>query len=261
VKRLIVNADDFGFTRDVNAGIVECHKNGILTATTLMANGEAFEDAVRLAKENPSLDIGVHLVLVGGPGQPESVAGLMGQLVRGRVDLAGEMRRQVDTILAAGISPTHLDTHKHTHLAPPVLSAVMAMSREFGIPWVRKPADFIMPRSAAPVLKRVVTLGVRTVASRFDNALLKAGCRFTDHFTGFEMTGRMGTAELVDLIRHLPEGLTELMCHPGVLGPELRNAPTRLKESREKELRALTAVETRNAILETRVQLTTYRDL
>jgi predicted glycoside hydrolase/deacetylase ChbG (UPF0249 family) len=107
----------------------------------------------------------------------------------------------------------------------------------------------------------VVTLGVRTVASRFDNALLKAGCRFTDHFTGFEMTGRMGTAELVDLIRHLPEGLTELMCHPGVLGPELRNAPTRLKESREKELRALTAVETRNAILETRVQLTTYRDL
>jgi predicted glycoside hydrolase/deacetylase ChbG (UPF0249 family) len=65
VKRLIVNADDFGFTRDVNAGIVECHRNGILTATTLMANGDAFKDAVRLAKENPTLDIGVHLVLVG----------------------------------------------------------------------------------------------------------------------------------------------------------------------------------------------------
>jgi chitin disaccharide deacetylase len=261
VKRLIVNADDFGFTRDVNAGIVECHKHGILTATTLMANGEAFEDAVRLAREIPSLDIGVHLVLVGGLGQPETVAGLMGQLMRGGVDLTGEMRRQVERILAAGISPTHLDTHKHTHLAPAVLKAVIGISKEFRIPWVRKPADFTMPRTAAPILKKAVTFGVRMAANRFDSALRRAGCRFTDHFTGFEVTGRMGTPELTDLIRHLPDGLTELMCHPGFLGPELRNAPTRLKESREKEMHAITAPDTRQAILETGVELTSYRDL
>src|SRR5580693_10381914 len=74
VKRLVVNADDFGFTRDVNQGIVEAHRNGILTATTLMATGAAFADAVRLAKENPALDIGCHLVLVGTPPFPDSVA-------------------------------------------------------------------------------------------------------------------------------------------------------------------------------------------
>ncbi len=261
MKRLIVNADDFGFTHDVNAGIVECHKNGILTATTLMANGEAFEDAVRLARENPSLDIGVHVVLVGGPGQPESVAGLMGQLAGGRVDLSGEMRRQVETILAAGLSPTHLDTHKHTHLAPPVLKALVGISKEFGIPWIRKPADFTMPQNAAPFIKKAVNAGVRFAARRFDGVLSRAGRRFTDHFTGFEMTGHMGTRELIELIGHLPDGLTELMCHPGFLGPELRKAPTRLKESRERELRALTSPETRNAILETGVQLRTYRDL
>jgi predicted glycoside hydrolase/deacetylase ChbG (UPF0249 family) len=261
VKRLIVNADDFGFTRDVNAGIVQCHRNGILTATTLMANGEAFTDAVRLAKENPSLDIGVHLVLVGGPGQPRWVAGLMGQLAGGRADLAGEMRRQVETVLAAGLKPTHLDTHKHTHLAPPVLNAVVGISREFAIPWVRKPADFTMPANAAPFVKKTVTAGVQFAARRFDGILSRAGCRFTDHFTGFELTGRLGTSELISLIRHLPDGLTELMCHPGLLGAELRDAPTRLKESRERELRALTAPETRAAISEMGVQLVAYRDL
>lgn len=261
MKRLVVNADDFGFTRDVNAGIVECHRKGILTATTLMANGPAFEDAVRLAKENPSLDIGVHLVLVGGTGQPQSVAGLLAQLVAARVDLAGEMRRQVQTVLDAGLMPTHLDTHKHTHLAPPVLNAVALVSREFSIPWVRKPADFAMPARAASFFKSTVNAGVKFAAGRFDRVLTQAGCRFTDHFTGFEVTGRMDTRKLVDLIRHLPDGLTELMCHPGFLGDELRDAPTRLKESRERELRALTAPETRTALSESGVCLVAYRDL
>ena len=74
MRKLVVNADDFGFTRDVNQGIVEAHTNGILTATTLMSDGPAFDDAVRLAKENPTLDIGVHLVLVGQPPFPMTVA-------------------------------------------------------------------------------------------------------------------------------------------------------------------------------------------
>jgi predicted glycoside hydrolase/deacetylase ChbG (UPF0249 family) len=259
VKQLIVNADDFGFTRDVNAGIVECHRNGILTATTLMANGDAFEDAVRLAKENPSLDIGVHLVLVGGPGQPASVPALMAQL--GKHDLVAEMRRQVQTILAAGLSLSHLDTHKHTHLAPPVFRAVVQVSQEFKIPWIRKPADFTMPAQSSPVLKKIVNKAVRFVANRFDRKLLRGGRRFTDHFIGFEATGRLRTPELVSILRHLPEGLTELMCHPGYLGDELRAAPTRLKESRLLELEALTSSEARKTLREAGIQLTGYRDL
>jgi predicted glycoside hydrolase/deacetylase ChbG (UPF0249 family) len=261
VKRLIVNADDFGFTHDVNAGIVECHRHGILTATTLMANGDAFQNAVSLARENPSLDIGVHLVLVGGPGQPRSVAGLMAQLAQRRQDPADEMRRQVEAILNTGLKPTHLDTHKHTHLAPPVLNAVVRISHEFKIPWVRKPADFTMPPHPSPLLKKVVNAGVRFTAARFDQVLSRAGCRFTDHFTGFQVTGRLGIKELLDILRNLPEGLTELMCHPGYLREELRSAPTRLKESREIELRALIAPETRQLLAETGVQLVAYRDL
>jgi predicted glycoside hydrolase/deacetylase ChbG (UPF0249 family) len=261
VKQLIVNADDFGFTRDVNAGIVECHRNGILTATTLMANGDAFEDAVQLAKANPTLDIGVHLVLVGGPGQPSTIPAFMAQLLRGGRNLAAEMRSQVETILNAGLHPSHLDTHKHTHLAPPVLRALIQTSRDFNIPWVRKPADFTMPAQSSPLVKKFVNKGVQFAARRFDKNLDNAGCRFTDHFTGFEVTGRLGTPELLTILRYLPDGLTELMCHPGYLDQELRSGPTRLKESRVRELQALTSPEARAVLSEIGIQLTTYRAL
>jgi chitin disaccharide deacetylase len=128
VKLLVVNADDFGFTRDVNAGIVEAHRDGILTATTLMATGDAFDDAVRLARETPSLDIGCHLVLIGAPGFPLTIPDLVRAVTLRRIDIYEKLSQQVRRIMDAGLSPTHLDTHKHTHLLPPVLEAVARIS-------------------------------------------------------------------------------------------------------------------------------------
>src|SRR5215813_6815384 len=119
-KQLVVNADDFGFTPDVNQGIVEAHRNGILTATTLMANGAAFDDALHLARATPSLDIGAHLVWIGAtclaPGRPfpQTVAQLMTALVRREIRPYHELAAQIRRILASGIRPTHFDTHKHT---------------------------------------------------------------------------------------------------------------------------------------------------
>ena len=147
-KQLVVNADDFGFTPDVNQGIVEAHRRGILTAATLMANGDAFDDAVRLAGETPGLDIGCHLVLIGGRSLvtarplPTTVAQLAAALVRREIRLYDELAAQVRRIVEAGIRPTHLDTHKHTHLAPMVLDAVARISQEFDVRWVRRPFDF-----------------------------------------------------------------------------------------------------------------------
>src|SRR5579862_1289661 len=106
VKRLVVNADDFGFTHDVNQGIVKAHRDGILTATTLMATGPAFEDAVRLAKENPSLDVGCHLVLVGAPPFPATVAQLVRAVALRRLRIHAELTAQVQRILDAGLHPT-----------------------------------------------------------------------------------------------------------------------------------------------------------
>jgi len=261
VKRLVVNADDFGFTCDVNQGIVDAHRDGILTATTLMATGGAFDDAVRLARENPGLDVGCHLALVGAPGLPENIPGLVRAMALGKIRVYDEMASQVRKLLDAGLKPTHLDTHKHTHLLPPVLEAVARISEAFAIPWVRRPFDFPLHAGRVAWPKRAVSKTFGLVRGRFEAVLSGHRCRSTDHFAGFQITGNYGARELAALIRALPEGSTEFMCHPGRCTEELRSARTRLKESRERELRALTSAEVRVALREAGVELVSYREL
>lgn len=245
MKRLIINADDFGFTRDVNSGIVHAHTHGVLTSTTLMANGDAFEDAVRLARETPSLDIGCHLVLVQGRSLvtgkllPEHPRALLADLARGRLNVYAEMRGQIEKILAEGIKPTHLDSHKHTHLVPTVFRAVARLAREFKIPYVRLPLDKTVPFTRLPCA--AAERFYRRVATRL-------GVRMTDNFLGFRLTGSFTEDTFAAALSTLPEGITEFMCHPGFLGPELKNAPTRLKESRVRELQALTSPRIRDLL-------------
>jgi predicted glycoside hydrolase/deacetylase ChbG (UPF0249 family) len=273
-KRLIVNADDFGFTPDVNRGILAAHRDGILTACTLMANGEAFDDAVQLARGTPSLDVGCHLVLISGRSLlppyaplPASAPALLRALAARRIRVYDELAAQVRKILAAGIAATHLDTHKHTHLAPPVLEAVARIAEEFEIRWVRRPFDIPLtaPRGAGPwlegALKRATSGSLQILRGRFHRVLARHGCRTTDHFAGFQITGRFRASDLAQLMRELPEGLTEFMCHPGYCGDDLRRARTRLKESRERELEALLAPEVRATLVEMGVELVNYRML
>ena len=261
MKTLVVNADDFGFTRDVNEGIVHAHRSGILTATTLMATGEAFEHAVELARETPSLDIGCHLVLVGSPGFPSSVPQLVRAVALGSIPIYRELKRQVTRILEAGIVPTHLDTHKHTHLLPSVLDAVARISEEFGIRWVRRPFDFPLQADGIPLTTRLASAAFGVVRGRFTRVLKARHCKTTDHFGGFRLTGRYDAAELSRLIRQLPEGTTEFMCHPGYCTGELQSARTRLKESRQRELEALTSPAVRDALGTGGVTLASYRQL
>lgn len=262
MKRLTVNADDFGFTRDVNAGIVDAHTGGILTATTLMANGDAFDDAVQLAQANPTLDIGIHFVLIGGNSVltgrpfPKDVPALVRAVFTGSLNLYDEFAAQAHKICAAGIAPTHADTHKHTHLLPAVCRALVRVAEEFHIPVIRRPAD--LPLSyRAPLAVKVVNLAVR----RFARAIDPTPLRTTDFFSGFCLTGRYNTADLQALFAKLPEGVTELMTHPGHCTSELMQAPTRLKQSRAAELAALRDPATRDALHAHHITLTRYRDL
>ena len=229
MKRLIINADDFGFTRDVNAGIIQAHREGVLTATTLMANGDAFDDAIRLARETPTLDVGCHLALVQGravlDGKP--LPETPTQLIFQKIDVYAELRAQIQKICAAGIRPTHLDSHKHTHLLPGVFRAVVRLAREFSIPYIRRP----LPRIG--------------YYSRLAHA---NGIRMTDHLLGFRLTGTLTEETFAAAIEGLREGETEFLCHPGLLGPELAQARTRLKESRLRELEALTSPRIRDLI-------------
>jgi predicted glycoside hydrolase/deacetylase ChbG (UPF0249 family) len=140
---------------------------------------------------------------------------------------------------------------------------VARLAEEFGVRWVRRPFDFPFNwlRGGVPRMKRLTSGALGLLRPRFHRVLAEHGCRTTDHFAGFQITGRLRTAELVELMSAIPEGSTELMVHPGRCGPALRAARTRLKESREAELDALVAPEVRAAMLRHGIELANYAGL
>ena len=225
-RQLVVNADDFGFTPMCNEGIIEAHRRGILTATTLMANGAPSTTLFARARETPVARYRMPLspdrrkVAGDRPHLPTSVPRLVSALARRDIRPYDELRAQIEKILDAGIRPTHLDTHKHTHLAPPVLDAVARLSEEFGIRWVRRPFDFPLNtlRGAVPMLKRMTSDALGLLRSRVHRVLESHGCRTTDHFAGFLITGRFHVKELVELISKLPKAARNSCATPAAAG-------------------------------------------
>src|SRR5215471_15840419 len=228
MKQLIVNADDFGLTKRVSEAIVEAHRHGIVTSTTLMANGAAFEAAVASSRQMPRLGIGAHLNL--SEGMPVSPAlripslvndrgrlyltpgRLWKAIVRRRVSLADvetELRAQIAKIKRAGILPTHFDGHKHVHILPGVSDIVVRLAQEFSISSVRCPleeppglfpmlngrrtsCDCTLPAEPgmASVFKQyLVGRGVSALARRFRQKLAEAGLACPTHFYGISQTG------------------------------------------------------------------------
>ena len=288
MRRLIVNGDDFGYTLGVNAGILRAYRDGILTSTTLMANGDAFDDAVRIARENPDLGVGCHLVLVGeravappsriptladGQGRlPASLGDLVAGLTLRRVrqeDLETELREQVKRIHEAGIRPTHVDTHKHTHLHPRVMDAVTQVAADFGVGAIRKPYENLRTlfgrgpaKNGGGAMGRSLTAVAANLGRRrFAGLARRAGLRTPEHFCGIGWTGTLEPERVMQLIGRLEEGTTELMCHPGIYDEALERKPTRLKGERQLELEALIAPEVAGAISQSGVQLISFREL
>ena len=263
MKRLVVNADDFGFTADVNEGILRSYLEGIVRSTSLMANGAAFEQAVRIAHRHPDLGVGCHLVLVQG----DSVAALGSQLpssvsafvaaLPSRAVMVGEFRAQIERLLRHGVRPTHLDTHKHLHLLPPVLHAVTTVADEYSIRWIRRPLDAAF--GLEPGARAALALATGLFRIPFDERLRRARCRTSDYFAGFSTTGSLTADWLCRVLPAVPDGLGEFVCHPGFCGPELMQAETRLKESREAEMTALCSPQVRQTVDDLGLELVSYR--
>lgn len=287
MKELILNADDFGYTRGVNEGIVRAHRDGILTSATLMANGPAFDDAVERAKANPKLGVGCHLVLTGGfsiaPKEeipsladqqgrlPRTLGALVARVSVGSVrtkEMETELRAQLEKIRRAGIELTHVDTHKHTHVHPRVMSAIGRVVREFGITRVRNPIEDLedswrvaRSENAGLLQNMAASLAVRAVGSWFDAISRKYGLHSPDHFLGLAATGHLGAAALCRLIDTVPEGRTEIMLHPGIYDAELVKSGSRLQQQRQTELDGLLATEARRAVEANDIRLISYREL
>ncbi|MCS7079087.1 MAG: ChbG/HpnK family deacetylase [Chloracidobacterium sp.] len=288
-RRLIVNADDFGMCVGVNTGVIRAHQSGVVTSTTLMANGAAFDDAVARARDCPTLGVGVHLVLLGGPpvAPPAAVRSLLGpdetmpndfgvflrRLVRRELkptEIEVEFRAQVEKVLAAGLQPTHFDSHKHTHAHPLVLDVMLRVAEAYGVRYIRRPYERLTFVSTTGLrLGEVVTFIKQKVSALalvryetvFHARLRTTGLRAPDAFFGFAHTGLLNPALLCYVLRLLPVGVSELMCHPSDWDDTLRRYPTRLKEARVRELAALTDARVRAEIKRRNIQLVNFSDL
>lgn len=287
VRRLIVNADDFGLTQGVNRAIVKARCDGIVTSSTLMANGQAFDDAIQRANSGPRLSVGCHVVLVdglpvlGGRKTPtlsdpkaqdgrfyESLSSMALRATLGRIDadeIEAEVTAQIRKLQAAGVTVSHLDTHKHTHIFPQVLQPLLRAARTCGVPAVRNPfgpVRFSILAKYPSLWKRYSQVTIlNRLGGGFRRSVADAGMLTTDGTVGIVATGAMDHSLFGSIVDSLPEGTWELVCHPGYNDAELDGVRTRLRESRAEELRLLTSPEAREILGRSGVQLVSYRDL
>jgi predicted glycoside hydrolase/deacetylase ChbG (UPF0249 family) len=287
LKNLIVNADDLGWTEGVNRGIAEAHRRGLVTSTSLLANGRAFASALAVSREHPELGIGVHLNLSDGPSTAEAsrVTGLLnqaGQLeggpeslllrIAGRKLRLAEVEREWDAqiakVKAAGVSPTHLDGHKHVHMLPGLFEVALRLAKKHGVSAIRIAHEESRLRSllssgggrrnGVQLKQGVQARGLKLLARDARKMAERAGIASTDYFCGIAQTGVMNREGMERLLAGLPNGTTELMCHPGYADEELRGTATRLQESRATELDILTDVSLRKLVATKGIRLINY---
>jgi predicted glycoside hydrolase/deacetylase ChbG (UPF0249 family) len=255
--QIILNADDFGLTHGINRAIGELHSAGVLTSATLMANGAAFDDAVEIARAHPALGVGCHIVLTDGapvspPGSIRSLIGADGinfrpslvdfvqALLLGRIneeEVAREALAQIEKLQGAGIHPTHIDTHKHTHLFPSIARPLLQVAEHCGIRAIRNPfePEWSLALNHGGRARRLAVRLVGLLRPRFE-----AHARIRDRRV--LTTGQLNAATLGEILRALPlSGIYELCCHPGYNDGELDRVATRLRAHREVEREALLA--------------------
>jgi chitin disaccharide deacetylase len=286
VRRLIVNADDFGFTRGVNRAIAEAHRSKVVTSATLMACGADFEEAVNLAQAMPDLSVGCHVVLIGGsPVLPASEipslvsaqnppsfratwrgfasAALSGQLRPGEIE--AEVAAQIRKLQERGMNVTHVDTHKHVHIFPCVLKPVLRAAQACGVKAIRnpfEPATFRLLARDFHLWQRWLGVGLLgAFRGAFRSAVQAAGMVAPEGCLGLVSTGRLSAASLNSIIECQPPGTWELVCHPGYNDAQLRGMQTRLLESRQEELKILSSGGILAQLADCGIELISYYDL
>ncbi|HEY2548721.1 MAG TPA: ChbG/HpnK family deacetylase [Candidatus Acidoferrum sp.] len=287
MRNLIVNADDLGWTEGVNRGIAESHRNGIVTSASLLANGAAFASGVEIARSTPGLGVGVHLNL--SDGEPVADRELVTTLLNDRGELQGRpesllLRRarrtllldeveqewdaQIQKVRNSGIEPTHLDGHRHVQMLPGLFEIVLRLAKRHGIAAVRvshEESSLRAALSAGAKQKGTVVMrqgvqarGLKLLAPDAREQAERAGIATSDFFCGIAQTGELTREGVLRLLEILPEGTTELMCHPGYADADLAKSATRLQASRQAEVEILTDTKIRNLVASQGIRLIDY---
>jgi len=265
VRRLIINADDFGLTAGVNRAVIELHQKRVLTSATLMARAVATDEAIELALKTPLLGVGCHIVLVDGePVLPAAKIPSLADRKTGRFrakpgsflrqlllegirasEIEAEAAAQIALLQGRGLALTHIDTHKHVHMFPGALRPLLRAARAAGIRAVRNPFEPAWSRRAtlsAPLSRRMEVSMLRQLQRAFQRIAADEGFSTTDGALGVLATGTLDEETMRSLLGSMPEGTWELVTHPGYNDDDLAKSHTRLRQSRETERQALMAV-------------------
>ena len=238
MKKLIVNADDFGLHTLINQGIIKGHREGFITSTSIMPSADAYEEAVELAKANPKLGIGIHLTLVGGVKSvlpKEQVSSLLdaeGRFLPDYVafakrfytggvkgsELEAELRAQIEKALASGLNITHIDSHQHTHVLPGMNGLVRKLCNEYNIKRERIPKEGYTFSGGfqAGLGRKIGRCGLSFCAALAASGADKDDIKHPDYFFGMLAGGHLNAELVGNIIRALPEGVSEIMTHPGL---------------------------------------------
>jgi predicted glycoside hydrolase/deacetylase ChbG (UPF0249 family) len=277
MKYLIVSADDFGLTKSVNEGIAMACREGIVTSVKLFPSGEAFADALGLARELGLKEAGAHLALTEtSPVAPadkvvslrarngrfyRSRAHLIPRLMTGLIDpdhVYTELKAQMDAVVSSGLRVTDLSSHEHIHMMPEILAIFVKLAKEYDVPAIRYPHK---DSSARPLgLNSIYKSFVLACFERGMSKVLSASSiKSPDHFRGFLDSANITEANLLRIVDFLEEGSTELVCHPGFLGPEILDRYT-FHRNCEAELFALTSPRVRKRLEERGIRLASYSE-
>jgi hopanoid biosynthesis associated protein HpnK len=280
-RRLIVNADDFGLTHPITEGTIDAFERGILTSVSMIASGEAFDRAAGYAARHPDLDCGVHLMIVQGeptlpadnvpslvqengkflPGYAEFMARYLGGGVRDE-EVEAEWTAQIGRLRAAGVRITHLDSVQHLHLVPGLFRVALRIARANGILAMRFPrVPTVLRRAEKGTVRRSLEfLPLRLMEQSNLPHLNASGIRTPDRFFGFHSAGHLDQKALRSVLFGVPQGTSELVCHPGHGEPDDSPIAGWDYEWRE-ELEALTSPESRRIIESQGIELTTFSDM
>jgi len=250
MKQLIVTADDFGLARSINEGIAMALGEGIVTSVGLLPAGEAFDDAVKLAKELKIGEAGAHLALTEVRDDlPRHHADLFINIALNKINPDGIyslLKAQLEAAVATGIKITNLSSHEHVHMAPAILKIFIRLAKEYGIPSIRYPRGDRMPGvfESRAVYRSLI---LASFSGPMKKALDSSGILYPDRFLGFLDSGNLTEEILLRMISSLKEGTTELVSHPGFLGPEVLKR-YRFHINCERELFGLTSRRVKKAI-------------
>jgi hopanoid biosynthesis associated protein HpnK len=276
---VVITADDFGLSREVNAGVIRAHREGVLTAASLMVAGAACDEAVELARENPPLDVGLHVVVCRGSSvlPANRIGGLVdaaGRFAhnptltgmryffdrRIRGELRDELRAQVERHLELVGRLAHLDGHLNFQAHPVVSQILIELAGEYSVPSIRIPREPVLTTLALardhPGRKLVEAVIFRSLARRMRRKSARRGIISSDWLFGLHQSGNLSEDYVVGVIARLRPGTTEIYCHPAA---DVGATPPSAAAQREVEI--LTSPRVRSALMAAGARLTTFAEL